>query len=126
MTDTGVDLVINAAKPYRDKGLVIGFDGIRTRSDAERLRGLVLTVDATDRRDLSVDEFWPDELVGLSAVSPDGSTLGVVDRVEQGPGQARLVITTPASLEVLVPFVAAIVGDPVDGQIVIDAPEGLF
>ena len=126
VTDTGRTLVIASVKPYRDKGLLLHFEGVRSRIEAENLRGILLTVDADTRRDLEEDEFWPDDLTGLDAVAPDGSALGVVDRIEFGPGQDRLVVKTPLGVEVEVPFVSAIVGDPANGQIVIDAPEGLF
>ncbi|MCH7585391.1 MAG: 16S rRNA processing protein RimM [Acidobacteria bacterium] len=126
VTDTGRTLVIASVKPYRDKGLLLHFEGVRSRIEAENLRGILLTVDADTRRDLEEDEFWPDDLTGLDAVAPDGSVLGVVDRIEFGPGQDRLVVKTPLGVEVEVPFVSAIVGDPANGQIVIDAPEGLF
>lgn len=126
VTDTGRTLVIRSVKPYRDRGLLLHFEGVRSRIEAENLRGLLLTVDSATRRDLEDDEFWPDDLAGLEAVAPDGSVLGVVDRVEFGPGQDRLVVKTPLGVDVEVPFVSAIVGDPVDGRIVIDPPEGLF
>lgn len=126
VTDTGRTLVIASVKPYRDKGLLLHFEGVRSRIEAENLRGILLTVDADTRRDLEEDEFWPDDLTGLDAVAPDGSVLGIVDRIEFGPGQDRLVVKTPLGVEVEVPFVSAIVGDPANGQIVIDAPEGLF
>lgn len=126
VTDTGRTLVIASVKPYRDKGLLLHFEGVRSRIEAENLRGILLTVDADTRRDLEEDEFWPDDLTGLDAVAPDGSVLGVVDRIEFGPGQDRLVVKTPLGVEVEVPFVSAIVGDPANGRIVIDAPDGLF
>ncbi len=126
VTDTGRTLVVVSVKPYRDKGLLLRFEGVRSRIEAENLRGLLLTVDSATRRDLDDDEFWPDDLTGLEAVAPDGSVLGVVDRIEFGPGQDRLVVATPEGTEVLVPFVSAIVGDPTGGRIIIDAPDGLF
>ena len=126
VTDQDRELIIRSVKPYRDRGLLVVFHGIRGREAAETLRGSVLTIDAGERRSLGDDEFWPDDLAGLDAVDPEGTALGTVDRVEFGPGQDRLVVITPDGAEVLVPFVAEIVGDPDDGRIVIDAPEGLF
>ena len=87
----------------------------------------MLTIDAAERRDLGDGEYWEDDLIGLVAVDTDGSVLGTVTRLEYGPGQDRLVVTTADDVEVLVPFVGDIVGDPgSDGTIPIDAPEGLF
>ena len=111
--------------PYRDRGLVVGFEGIATRPDAEALRGVSLTIERAERRDLEPGEFWPDDLIGLTAVDPSGGTLGTVADVEIA-GQDRLVVTTPDGRAVLVPFVSDLVADPEEGRIVIDAPPGLF
>ena len=125
-TDSGRSLSIVSAKPFRDKGLIVLFEGLSRRDAAEKLRGQLLTVDSATRRQLDDDEFWPADLVGLAAVTPQGAPLGTVDRLEFGPGQDRLVVVTPDEREVLVPFVSEIVADPADGEIVIDAPVGLF
>lgn len=125
-TTSGLDLVITSVAPYRDRGLILGFEGVIDRSGAESLRGSILTVDATDRRPLDDGEFWPEDLVGLEAVTPSGEHLGVVSGVELGTAQDRVVVTSPAGAEILVPLVDDIVGDPENGRIEIDAPEGLF
>jgi 16S rRNA processing protein RimM len=126
VTDGDRELSIRTVKPYRDRGLVVAFHGVRGREEAETLRGLVLTIGAGERRSLGDDEFWPDDLVGLEAVDPEGVSLGTIVRIEFGPGQDRLVVVTSSGGEVLVPFVSEIVGDPDGGRIVIDAPAGLF
>ena len=120
------DLEVCSARPYRDRGLIVAFAGVTDRNAAEALRGVVLTVDAADRRSLEEGEFWSSSLVGLEAVTPAGAPLGTVTEVLVGGLQDRLVVSTPSGEEVLVPFVGEIVGDPEDGRIVIDAPEGLF
>jgi 16S rRNA processing protein RimM len=125
-TTSGRDLVITSVAPYRDRGLILGFEGVTDRRGAESLRGYILTVDAADRRPLDDGEFWPEDLVGLEAVTPFGEHLGVVSGVEVGTAQDRVVVTSPTGVEVLVPFVDDIVADPEGGRIVIDAPEGLF
>lgn len=126
VTDTGRSLIVAEVKRYRDRGLLVRFEGIHGRTQAEELRGLSLMVGRAQRRQLGAGEFWPDDLIGLAAVAPDGETLGTVDRVEFGPGQDRLVVVTTDGVEVQVPFVSAMVGDPSGGSIEIDAPEGLF
>lgn len=120
------DLEVRSARPYRDRGLVVAFAGIADRNQAETLRGMVLTRDAAERRPLDEGEYWASSLVGLEAVSPAGVVLGRVAGVIAGGFQDRLVVVTPSDEEVQVPFVEEIVGDPADGRIVIDAPEGLF
>jgi 16S rRNA processing protein RimM len=118
-------LVVESSYPYRDRGLVVAFEGVSNRHQAEALRGVSLTIGVEERRSLEPGEFWPDDLVGLDAVDPAGASLGTVTDVEIA-GQDRLVVTTPDGRRVLVPFVADLVGDPAEGRIVIDAPPGLF
>lgn len=120
------DLEVRSARPYRDRGLIVAFAGITDRNAAESLRGLLLTRNSGERRALEEGEFWSSSLVGLEAVSPAGILLGRVAEVVSGGLQDRLVVVTPSGEEVQVPFVEEIVGDPHDGRLVIDAPEGLF
>ena len=120
------DLEVRSARPYRDRGLIVGFAGIDDRNTAEGLRGALLTGEAAGRRHLEHGEFWSSSLVGLEAVTPGGAVLGQVSRVVVGTLQDRLVVSTPSGTEVEVPFVEGIVGDPAEGRIVIDPPEGLF
>ena len=126
-TDVGGELVVRSATRYRDRGLVVSFVGVESREMAEGLRGIVLSVAASSRRPLGEGEFWADDLVGKIAVAPDGTVLGTVTGVDFGVGQDRIAVSTPAGAEVLVPFVAALVGDPDEfGRIEIRDPGGLF
>lgn len=126
VTDGGRALVVASARRYRDRGLLVAFVGVTDRTEAESLRGALLTVPSGSRRDLGDGEFWPEQLVGLRAVTPDGSPLGRVSGVDLGEAQDRLIVTRPDGAEVLVPFVDPLVWDPTEGEIVIDPPEGLF
>jgi 16S rRNA processing protein RimM len=125
-TQHGLELTVREARPYRDRGLLVAFDGVPDRTAAEALRGSVLTIPTDDRRSLESGEWWPDDLVGLRVVGPDGVFLGTVADVVMGGFQDRLVIDTPGGGSVEVPFVDELVGDPVGGQIVVTAPPGMF
>lgn len=126
LTDAGRTLIVRSVSRYRDRGLIVRFEGVADRNHAEALRGSLLTVAADHRRPLERGEYWPDDLVGLTAVSPQGRSLGVIIAVEFGVGQDRIVVVTPEGRRVLVPFVAALVGDPIAGRIEIDDSGGLF
>ena len=69
-----------------DKGHHIAFEGVLDRAAAETIRNSELLV--SDRRTLSEDEFWPDQLVGL-AIRPSG---GHVVALIHGVAQDRLVV----------------------------------
>ena len=125
-TDQVREMMVVSASPYRDRGLIVGFEGVTDRDQAEALRGEVVGAPASTRRDLADGDFWPDDLVGLDAVDGSGTVIGTVAAVDFGAGQDRLVIRTPAGREVLVPFVDDLVGDPAEGTIEIRDPGGLF
>jgi len=75
-------------------GRAVAFAGLDDRTAAERLRGAVLYVEAEARRVLEGDEFWPDELVGLSVRDRAGVTVGAVESVDDTSAQTRLLVLT--------------------------------
>jgi len=118
-------LTVVAARPYRDRGMVVAFEGITDRTAAEALRGTVLAGDPADRPDLDDGTYWPDDLIGLEVVDVSGATLGSVAAIAYGP-QDRLVVETPSGRLIEVPFVEGLVGDPEHGRITVDPPGGMF
>jgi 16S rRNA processing protein RimM len=124
-------LTVESARWHSARLLVI-FAGITDRTLAEALRGVWLTVDATQvTAPEDPDEFHDDQLVGLTVMTTAGERVGVVTDVRHH-GQDLLVIEPAAGSrrrgELLVPFVAAIAVDvDVDsGRMVIDPPAGLL
>lgn len=109
-----------------NEGLILTLSEVADRTAAELLVKQVLTIDPAERRALDADEYWPDDLVGLVAVTVEGATLGSVTDVVLGAAQDRLVVTTEAGQQVEVPFVSAIVDPPSGNEVVLRPPEGLF
>jgi 16S rRNA processing protein RimM len=120
-------LEVVAVRPHSE-GILLGFRQPLDRSGAEALRGVTLTIDPAERRQLDEDEFWPADLVGLAASDATGAPLGEVTGVITAAAQDRLAVTTPDGRVVEVPFVAAIVTevDIAGGVIHMDPPPGLF
>ncbi len=124
-------LTVDVARDHSGR-LVVHFAGVTDRAAAGALRGTHLTVRAGDRDALEdPDEFYDSDLEGLSAVTPDGRSLGRVTGVVHAPGSDYLVLaagTADEGPERLVPFVAAIVPtvDLAAGRVVVDPPEGLL
>ena len=110
--------------------LMVAFEGVADRSQAELLRNTLLQVDASDvPPSEDPDEFHDTQLVGLVADLVDGDRLGEVTEVLHLPHGDVLVVRRPAgATEVLVPFVKAIVTevDLAEGRLVVDPPEGLL
>jgi len=110
-----LQLEVVSTRPFQQRHLV-QFGGIDTRNDAEALRGVVLRAPAvTDPEALFVHE-----LVGCEVVDQAGLSHGRVVAVEANPASDLLV----GEDGWLVPL--RFVVERRDGQIVIDAPDGLF
>ena len=118
-------VTVDAVQRHQD-GLLVSFEGIRDRNQSEALRGMSFLIDPANRRDLDDDEFWPEQLVGLSVVDAGGTAFGDVVDIVTGAAQDRLRVQ--GDVEIFeVPFVAAIVTsiDVAGGVVVVDMPEGM-
>ncbi len=126
---SGVPRQLTLATTRVHRGIwLLGFEGIPDRTGAESLRNTrLLLAEGTDDEDEG-DGWYEEDLVGLTARTPDGDVVGEVVALELGAAQDRLVLRRPDGQEALVPFVEAIVPevDPDAGQIVVDAPPGLL
>ncbi len=111
--------------------LLLSFDGVADRDQADQLRGVMLVVDSADLEDIgSPDEFRDHQLIGLAVIGPDGEHVGEVADVLHY-GQDLLVVAGSgkrAGNEIMVPFVAELVPvvDLEAGRLVIDPPAGLL
>jgi 16S rRNA processing protein RimM len=109
--------------------LLLQFEGVEDRTQAEALRGtdLVVEIDPAELPE-DDDEWYDHQLVGLTAVGLDGTAYGSVTEVVHLPMQDLLAVRTQTGTEVLVPFVSAFVPevDVTAGRVVLDPPGGLF
>jgi 16S rRNA processing protein RimM len=120
--------------------LLVRFDGLADRTQAEGLAGALLLVDSANvGTPDDPDEFNDHDLIGLAAVTVAGERVGTVTDVLHH-GQDLLVITSGAGGatgaggaagaggETLVPFVRSIVPevDLAAGRLVLDPPPGLL
>jgi len=109
--------------------LLLAFAGVEDRGAAESLRGTVLVAEIDPgAAPPDPDEFYDHQLVGLDVIGHDGVSVGTVTDVLHLPGQDVLAVLRPGGVEVLVPFVAAIVPevDLPGRRVVIDPPPGLI
>jgi 16S rRNA processing protein RimM len=111
--------------------LLLSFDGVADRDQAQQLRGVMLVVDSAELEDIAdPDEFRDYQLIGLAVIGPDGEHVGEVADVLHY-GQDLLVVAGSgrrAGAEIMVPFVAEIVPlvDLEAGRLVVDPPAGLL
>jgi 16S rRNA processing protein RimM len=111
--------------------LLLSFDGVTDRAQADQLRGILLVVDSAELEDIAdPDEFRDHQLIGLAVIGPDGEHIGAVADVLHH-GQDLLVIAGTgkrAGAQIMMPFVAELVPevDLPGRRLVIDPPAGLL
>lgn len=120
-------LTISAVGQVKED-LRLRFDQISDRSDADGLKGLQLTTDVGERRELGDDEWWPEDLVGCQVLDTADVEIGVVREVIIATAQDRLVVENLDGVLGEIPFVDALVPivDITNDRIVVDLPDGLF
>ena len=115
---------IESARPAKDM-LVVRLKGVTDRDAAERLTNLRLYV-ARDRLPQPTDdEFYHADLVGLAAVTADGSAFGTVKAVHNfGAGDLLEIEPAGGGVTVLLPFTQTTVPavDLAGGKIVVEPP----
>ncbi|WP_298251741.1 ribosome maturation factor RimM [uncultured Arthrobacter sp.] len=107
--------------------LIVGFEQVADRNQAETLRGAQLFIDTAAVQDDDDDAWYEHELVGLDA-RVDGASVGKVTALRTMAVQDLLVVELADGHEALVPFVGSIVPqvNTEQGFIEIVPPEGLF
>ena len=108
--------------------LILTLQGVDDREAAEELRGAEVYIRASEAAPLAEDEYFIHQLVGLTALTPEGQTIGKVrEIIETGAGEV-LVIARPSQPDALVPMVRQFITslDLPAGQVVITPIEGLL
>jgi len=124
----GKDVVIESVRPHGGR-LLVRLDGVSDRNAADALRGNLFVVDTADLPEIEdPDEFYDHQLEGLAVRTVDGRELGSVAEVLHTAGGELLAVRSADGVEVLVPFVGAIVTSVslADGIVEIDPPDGLL
>jgi 16S rRNA processing protein RimM len=107
------------------KGVVVRLDGVADRTAAEALKGMRLYVERDKLPDTGTDEYYHTDLIGLTAVSPEGKAVGqVVGLHNYGAGDLLEIRLEGSRQAELVPFTNTIVPsvDIAGGRVVIAMP----
>ena len=107
-------------------GLGARVSGVKTKEDADALRGVQLYVDRTRLPKLPDDEYYHADLIGLEARDTGGAVLGRVSQVLNHGAGDILEITGPGVKQaLLVPFTMAVVPtvDLSKGLVILDLPD---
>jgi 16S rRNA processing protein RimM len=113
---------VRAAKGH----LIARFRGIADRDTAERLANVRLFVPRERLPPLATDEYYHADLIGLSAITADGTEVGTVVAVHDfGAGDIVELLPLGGGTTIMVPFTPAFVPsvDIANGRIVVVSPE---
>ncbi len=102
--------------------------GLRTKEDADALRGTRLYAAREKLPALPDDEFYHSDLIGLEVVDTGGAVLGRVKAVLNHGAGDILEVMGQGKSPALLPFTKEIVPtvDLTAGRLVADPPEGVF
>lgn len=126
--DGARSLHIKAARKVPAGHVLVVFDGLTSREDAEKNRGWRLGVDPSSLPVPADDEVYHHEIIGWDVGLGDDCVVGTIRAILALPAQDVIEIVTPAGEVVMIPFVDAIVVgiDRPRRRIVVDPPIGLF
>jgi 16S rRNA processing protein RimM len=121
-------LTVRSTRWHQSRLLVV-FEEVRDRDEAEAVRGLLLAVEVDPSESPEdPEEYYDHQLVGLAVVTADGAPVGQVTEVVHGPAQDLLSVRSGDGREILVPFVAQLVPevDLATGRVVVMDTPGLL
>lgn len=104
-----IDIQVQSMRPFK-KGALLDLAGVRTVTEADRLRQARVLVPRGVLEPPGEDEVFLNDLLGLEAVLPDGTVAGTVhDAVDTGP---VLTLLIDGPFPGAVPYHHEWVGDP--------------
>jgi 16S rRNA processing protein RimM len=96
-----------AVRPHKRFILAL-LEGVRTRAQAEQLRGKAVLVDAAELPPLDADEYYWHEILGMQVVTEDGRTVGTITEILPTGGNDVYVVRE-GEKEVLVPALKEVI-----------------
>ena len=122
------DYVVETARQHGPR-LLVRLVGVENRDAAAALRGSMFVIDSTELPPIAEpDTYYDHQLEGLRVRTVAGADVGTVAEVLHTGAGELLAVRRAVGVEVLVPFVAAIVTSVslTDQVIEIDPPDGLL
>ncbi|HEY6572634.1 MAG TPA: ribosome maturation factor RimM [Candidatus Eisenbacteria bacterium] len=118
-------LKVATSRPFQGRWLV-RFEGVENRTDAEALHSAELTIRRDQVAPLPEGRFYRFELVGLTALTPEGTLLGRIEEVF-ATGSNDVLVVKGEKGEILIPLLDTVLQsvDAAGGKIVLAPPRGL-
>ena len=110
----------------QNRFLIVEFEEIGSREQAEALAGNEIFIESDRLPDLPDGEYYHFQLIGLSVETKEGRPLGTLNSVIE-TGSNDVYVVEADGKEVLIPAIEEVVQevDLLNGKIIVDLPEGL-
>lgn len=117
---------IASSRPFGHR-LLVRFDGVAAREDAERLRGAELSIQRREAAPLPPGRHYRFELLGLRVRTRSGEELGRVADVFATGSNDVIVVRGPEG-EILLPAIESVLLEvsPERGELRVEVPPGLL
>jgi 16S rRNA processing protein RimM len=124
--EDGRTLTVRSARPHKDR-LLVTFEEVGGRDEAESLRGALLVAPASSSPELPPGSWWDHEIVGCAVATETGRELGTVREVIHTAANDVWSAIAEDGTETLVPALADVLVDvdPVTRRIVVREIPGL-
>ena len=115
-----------AVRPHK-KFILIQLEGIRSRAEAEQLKGKVVLVDPAELPPLDEDEYYWQDILGMRVVSETGEDMGTVKEIVP-TGSNDVYVVWKEAQEFLIPATKdVIISIDMEGRTIVIRPlEGLL
>ena len=122
----GRPAVIESSNPAK-AGLRLKLDLAGDRTEAEELRGLLLTVPRDQVAPLPDGSFYHFQIVGIGVFTEDGGPLGEVIEILNTGSNDVYVVNRPNGKQLLLPAIGDVIleVDPDENRMTVRVPEGL-
>lgn len=118
---------LTSAKPHRKSMVLVQLKDVASIEAAESLIGLEISVDRSLLPETDEDEFYWDELIGLSVQTVSGEFLGRLNHIFR-TGSNDVYVINGQNGELLIPALKSVVQavSLADGVMTVELPDGLL
>lgn len=121
-----VVLSVTDAKTLNQKVILMNFEEIKTKTDAQTFMGAKIYIRRDILGDISEEEFYSDDLIDMTVITKEGETLGNVTDIMETAAHDIIVVNEDAD-EIMIPSVEKFVIEInfESRKIIVDIPESL-
>jgi 16S rRNA processing protein RimM len=107
-TEDGRALTVSASRSHGDR-LLVRFDGVGDREEADALRGTLLVVPESASPELPEGSWWDHQILGCEVETDAGRTMGSVRDVIHTAANDVWSVVDEAQTETLIPVIADVI-----------------